>query len=551
MPSPLSSRSPSPLSPTQPAPTNPPSDSLRQQTIETFNLLQDLYLFSLERSSSALLEKYDLVVLNAVSSQLSAVMAETTRNCLQIAQAMISLNIQLESRLQRCQLLSTQELLSIKSTLRDFSESGSSQAASSSEELRSLLQKKTPLTFSHETGKEAPQTFSPEKRKAPESTPQSSLPLKKRKYFEEESSHPSPIEELSAPELSSKETSSAQKTEDAPSSSRTCSVIVHTSSLVKEQPSLQEEIPLDSMLAFVDMIAAHKGWGLSDFSCHRHEGASCPTCRPIRHLMTPLKSEKELFLRRQIFSLLKYTDRVSLASCLYSNPMLSEAIKQAHYLRNYQLALIIKACNIGAEINSPRLPSPATQASIYLSIHSVINGGADSTFVQNIKEIWLQTRHSGYPESLQVMENSIRYSVTLENFAKSIPDVQRSYPSIDKRRGTPIFADKPMTHSFAKFLARVTFGTIDVILKNSKYHHLLTSSPSGEKVVSMNLVMRICALILCSSPKYKVRILPCKVSVKTRDYLHFDEENTKELFQALLQFAMTNNINLNGSELPS
>ncbi|WP_213318521.1 hypothetical protein [Chlamydiifrater volucris] len=535
------SRSSSPQSPAYIQSSTRSPDSLGNRIEKTFHTLQSLYLFSLDKKTSEeLTAKYNLAVVDALSSQISSIRMETTKNCLQIAQAMISLNIHLESRLQSCQVLTNKELLDIKSTLKDLDESGSSSysEATSSSEMRqkSLLEK-----FTVSSSKEGEKLASQEKRKATDSALQSSLPFKKRKHFFEEASSALPsLQFPSIPPLTPSTPLPQTRVLQKPTS-HPCSVILHTS-------NISEEIPLESMIAFVDMVASRKGWGPSDFSCHNHLGSSCPTCRPIQHLMILNKTQKEIFLRRQITDLLSYTTKQSLAKCLASNPILSESIRNAHYLRNYQIALVIKECGIGNEVCLPKVSNPATQLSVYLPLLSLIREGSNSTFVKCIKEIWLQTKNKGYPPVLRIAEDSPQSArfIYLEDFAKHFPDIQRSYPAVNRRRGIPAFSDKHMTNSFAKFLACVTFGTVNAILANPQYHHLLTPMPSGAKLPSMDLIMRVCCLALCSNTKYKVRILPCKISVKTRDYLHFGEETTKELFQSLLEFTVSNNIKLNG-----
>ncbi|WP_213357880.1 hypothetical protein [Chlamydiifrater phoenicopteri] len=489
----------SPLSPSK-ATTEEASSSLsiEDRISKTFLLLKELIDCSAEISrvgkvelpslQSHLIEQHDPIVIEALGKQISRLVTETAESCSLVAKAIILNNISLENRLESCQLLTTTELSSLKSTLLDLQESGGSSS----------------------------------KRKDREEQTSSSLPLKKRKYDPALFYSVQPLPALTP--------------QAAPT-------------IVSALQATSPQCPIESIKALLTLVQQNKPLNFQHFECPNHSSPHCPFCTPFHFMLSPLKTELPQ-LKSQLQTLLEHTSLDRLASCLASNQSLQQILLNGEYFRNHKLALILEECDIGDSICSPNQPNPRTQAQIYSLMEELISAGPEAPFTQSIRALWRTTKLSKPLDNLTVAlnaEGTLKQALTKNLFIALLPRLQRIYSSTEGEVKSSNVSKKAFSTSFACFLANASFATVQAIMESKDHAHLLIKTPSGKLVPSKDLLMRVCSLILCSNTKWEIRLIPCKASVRARHQLCFKKEITKLLHEEFLEFAQKNSISMSGS----
>ncbi|WP_213357879.1 hypothetical protein [Chlamydiifrater phoenicopteri] len=304
----------------------------------------------------------------------------------------------------------------------------------------------------------------------------------------------------------------------------------------------------ETIQILLGIIERNEGWG--GFVCPKHSPDSCAHCEHLSCLTKAVKSAEELQLRGQLCELLKYTSKDLVAKCFYKHKMLLQGVLEAKPLSNHHLALILKECDIGDDICSPNLPNPKTQAEIYEDMEKIIIAGPEAPFTQAIRAIWRTEILLNQEESLSIASDETGSSLeelSRKQFMDSLPRLTRSYFFVSKGRKSKNYSDNIYSESFGRFLAKATFLTVQGIIQNRRFHYLLTETPSKELVPSKNLLQHICCLILSSNLKWKIKTLPCKASIKSRDYLHFLDMEAEMIDEDFSIFASRNEITMSGS----
>ncbi|WP_213318520.1 hypothetical protein [Chlamydiifrater volucris] len=467
--------------------------SIEEKVHSAFLILKDLLTLSSEENPPGTsqqerpvlhqLEMYDSIVVQALGQQISRLLKETAQTCSQVARAVIMNNMSIEGRLQSCQLFTRDELEKLKTTLQDLSESGSSSSKRSLEE-----------------GK--------------------SLPLKKRKYIPADEFSP-----LVLPETSS------------------------TSAIAKALQSTQVLCHKESLLALLTMVEKKLKWTINNFTCPQHTPPGCTFCAPICALMFSPKEEIPQ-LSDQLQILLQYTSKERLAGCLSSNTSLLQNLLKARFFRNHQLAIILSECDISDDICCPNVPNPKHQVQIYTLTEQLITAGPNSPFVQTIRKLWKQSTLEKLEDSLELSLNdqgTTKQSITRDLFIALLPKLHRTYYFLTSDKKYRNFSDRPITPPFARFLANAAFATVQSIIESKECSEFLTKTPEGKLLPSYRLLIQVLCLILSSSIKWKLRLLPCKASIKVRHHLAFDESTTRILHEEFSLFAQRNHINVSGS----
>ncbi|WP_213357883.1 hypothetical protein [Chlamydiifrater phoenicopteri] len=474
--SPSSSPQPSTSEEAQKEEKQTPAASIEKRVVETFSLLQSLLIFHIELKNSsepstvvplAPLDKYNIQTVKIASQQIQGVMQNTTKNCMDVAKALIALNVSLQDKLS-CELAFTStELSLLKSTLLDLREAGSSSSAV--------------------------------RRDSSEEAPQTRLPLKKRKHSTE-------------------------------------------STLTPYQKNHPEECPLESIKMFLKLIRLGKTH-YGNFSCGEHSSASiCELCLPIRHFFSVIRSDSSqlALLERQLGVLLSCTSIEKLASALFKRKELLKIMLNARYLPNHALALVLLECDIGEEICLENTDNPKTQAILYFYMNQFTSEGLSNPFVSSMLQLWEKgsTSHERV-ETIKIFNTNTGTTeeLSLQDFANLIPNIQRAVRSIDPRTGKLMDLYKSMVPTLALFLSSFIFKTTQSIMASAEHHHLLTTTPEGELLPSLNLLTQILSLILCSNKSWSLRILLCKASIDQKEKLEFDQETRNLLHNAISSFS--------------
>ncbi|WP_213318519.1 hypothetical protein [Chlamydiifrater volucris] len=307
---------------------------------------------------------------------------------------------------------------------------------------------------------------------------------------------------------------------------------------------------LETVFALLDMVKDNKGWGTKDFTCSTHTPSGCATCSPIQHLMTTEKSTKEMQLRRQLCVLLEYTSREALAKCLHENRHILASILGGACLPNHHLAFIIDQCQIDDDICLPDTPNPKSQAQIYKYMEEIISAGVESAFVKGIRSVWKTTKMFQIADALTITseyDTNHEEILTKTSFLDALPKLQKTYFFTSKGRKSKNHADAAYSLPFGLFLTQATFATAQAILHNPSSAFLLTKTSLGKPLPTLTLLLRILSLILSLHTKWKLRLLPCKASVKARSYLHFNDADSEALENDFLSFTKENEIKMSGS----
>ncbi|WP_213357882.1 hypothetical protein [Chlamydiifrater phoenicopteri] len=281
--------------------------------------------------------------------------------------------------------------------------------------------------------------------------------------------------------------------------------------------------------------------------CRKHKVDECVICQPPL-VSSPEETETELMLKRQLAVLVEHSSIERVSQAIFSSKELLNSMLEKRYFRNHQLALLLEKSDMSDSICIPGIPNPKQHLILYTHMASLIQSGLNSTFIQSTLELWsASTKSLDRLETLDIIsEDSKRQTLDLHSFADRIPKIVRTYISINKT-GESSLSKREMSATFSLFLASVAFKTVQIIKESSNYKHLLQKTAHGDALPSFDLLIKICALILGSSLKWKARPLPCKASVRLLDHLEFDEETTKKINEALMLFIKNQKIKLKGS----
>ncbi|WP_213357897.1 hypothetical protein [Chlamydiifrater phoenicopteri] len=261
---------------------------------------------------------------------------------------------------------------------------------------------------------------------------------------------------------------------------------------------------------------------------------SCPLCSWTKQFFGKRKSA----LTKQLEIFLECTSKEVLAEALVKLNLKEKQVFINKRLTSIHAAYLIAACGIGSKICLPNVANPASQAGLYQCLEKVVSLGIQHPLSQTIKELWETSSGLYLPSKRE--ENATVAVLRGGTLCEVSPATLQTIFSGLKNR--PIYQRKEgqryISDSQIKFLARLTFLTLRALLE-SPLGEPFTEQSGPNRVIPWNVVQHVYSLILVSSPKRRVAILPSRASLGASEDIGLDIEEAKIFFEAMKRFSLS------------
>ncbi len=311
----------------------------------------------------------------------------------------------------------------------------------------------------------------------------------------------------------------------------------------------------EPLLFLLDSILKNKGKEqLVEAECPKVSnhiyGSSCSLCILATQI---LNQQHEPFIK-QLEAIMEYTTKEKLVQSLinlFSTKSLKNLSSKEKF-SNFEIACIIKSCDIGDEICCPGKLNPGSQVDLYCALNEAISCGLHSPLAQSIMEIWDSSVPLTYTKRQDLLyvpiikaDGSV-YKCTHELLENKLrPTAQRMFSKTTEGMRRRRYLEC-MPSAYLRFVTYLSLFTAKALKDSPSGTPFLEKSPQGP-VLRENALEHIYSLILLANPIRKVVALPSKVSPEKIEEFSLSEEETAIAHSHLLKFARTNRFFLAGN----